>query len=832
MPDFIEDPIVEWAIRLLRAQTSGPLPAMEIDAALASEAFRFQQMGDRLAIIGGDARGLAYGITEIADRQRYARADAPQTLVPDESHEPATPVRGILRTFSSDVLDLPWFRSRDFWVGYLDELATSRFNRFQLAFGMQYNYSHDPVVVDNYLCFPYPFLIDVPGYDISVTGVSKDDREENVAALRAIGEECSRRGIGFQLGLWNHSLHSELGPAPSVRYRIEGLPEGEIARYTAAALPVLLREVPTISGLTFRVHYEGGVQEATRTDFWSTALSGLAQIERPISVDLHSKGVDGDLIRIATRSCHGRVQVSAKFWAEHEGLSYHQAAVRHLEQAQPDRDDDALRGITQGTRRFTRYGYGDFLRTDRTYDVLFRVWPGSQRFLLSADPLLFAGYARESVIGGSVGIEFMEPLSFRGRKTTGSGQRDLYLDGALTHGIDDWRKYRYYYRLLGRLLYEPSSDPEQWRRYLVHEFGDAAAGVESALSAAARVLPLVTTALGMSASNNFYWPEVPTNFPLAAAGGAGIYEFDTAEPKVWAGISPFDPELFDTTYQFVDGLLSETPSWRYTPIQVSDWLEELAAAAVSGIDEAESHTPDRDAPELRRVAVDVRIQAKLAEFYAARLRAGIRYALYQRTGDGVELSAAVGEYDAARMAMATVVGLAHGIYTTDIAFGDRPTERGTWADRLEQLEADLAMLRQELNTEVGAHDGNPRPIVIDKDELPMISHIPPETLSASEPIELRVSASVASVTALVRKLNQGEHYRAIDLREEGLGRFTEQIPPDIANGSYPVQYFFVIRPVNGRPQIYPGFDQTLTNRPYFVVEPARHDTQRWEERVR
>lgn len=820
MPDFTEDPIIEWASRLLLAETSeGARPALAIDPTMAREAFRFQQLGDRLTITGGSSNGLAYGITEIADRRRYARADVPRALVADETHSPATPVRGILRTFSSDVLDLPWFRSRAFWDSYLDELATSRFNRFQLALGMQYNYSHDPGVVDNYLCFPYPFLIDVPGCDVSVTGVSKHDREENLAALRTIGAECARRGISFQLGLWNHSLHCEPGPAPSVRYRIEGLPEAEIARYIAAALPVLLREVPTISGLTFRVHYEGGVREDNRTEFWSTALGGLALVERPITVDLHSKGVDHDLIEIATRSCSGRVQVSAKFWAEHEGLPYHQAAVRDMEQAQPARDDP-LRGITQGTRRFTRYGYGDFLRTDRSYDFLFRVWPGSQRFLLGADPLLFAGYAREAVIGGSVGVEFIEPLSFRGRKTTGSGQRDLYLDTRLTHGIDDWRKYRYYYRLLGRLLYEPSSDPEQWRRYLVHEFGDAAASVESALSSASRVLPLVTTALGMSASNNFYWPEVPTNFPLAAAAGAGVYEFDTAEPKVWGGISPFDPELFDTTYQFVDGLLSETPSWRYSPMDVCAWLEGLASTAVAEIDEAEIRARDKAAPELRRVAIDVRIQARLAEFYAARLRAGVRYALYERTGDHVELAAAIGEYEKARTAMAAIVALAEGVYTTDIAFGDRPTERGSWKDRLKQLDADLAMLRQELDATAGAEAGEPRPVFVGDGERPVINHSPPESFSPGESIELQLKADVVSVTALIRRLNQGEQYRAIDLSEEGKGTFVGQIPSDIADGSYPVQYFLVIRPLSGRPGIYPGFDQTLTNRPYFVVRPA------------
>ncbi len=47
--------------------------------------------------------------------------------------------------------------------------------------------------------------------------------------------------------------------------------------------------------------------------------------------------------------------------------------------------------VCEGTRPFTRYSYGDFLREDRPYDVVFRIWPGSQRMLLWGDPAMAAG---------------------------------------------------------------------------------------------------------------------------------------------------------------------------------------------------------------------------------------------------------------------------------------------------------------------------------------------------------------------------------------------------------------------------------------------------------
>lgn len=821
-------PVIDWASGVLRRvlPVDTTWPATAIDPALPGEAFRLSGDNGRrgLSVSGGDDVGVAYGLTEIADRLRYA--DDPSAALADietEEHRPHTRVRAMLRTFTSDVLDLAWLRSEEFWAGYLDELATNRINRFQLALGMQYNFSHDLDVVDNYLCFSYPFLIDVPGYQITVDGVDEAERAANLAALQHIGTQCARRGITFQLGLWNHSLHSELGAAPKLRYRVRGLSEDEVPGYTARALPQLLQAVPTISGITLRVHYEGGVPEGTRSEFWREALSGLPQVGRPVTVDVHSKGVDDDLLKLAESSSGARVQVSAKYWAEHMGLPYHQTAVRDLEKARPAKGDD-LRGITQNARRFTRYGYGDFLSADRSYEFLFRVWPGSQRFLLSADPGLLSGYARESVIGGALGLEWCEPLSFRGRKTSGSGNRDLYRDERLGNGIHDWKKYRYFYRLAGRLAYDPDADPSQWRRYLRGTFGEAAGDIEEALGNASRVLPLVTTALGMSASNNFYWPEVPTNFPLAHSGGAGRYDFDTAEPKLWGGISPFDPAIFDTTYDYVAAAERGELTGRYTPPEVAEWLDALADAALTALDSAQGRVLDPTDPEFSRVDVDVRIQAALARFYTARLRAGVRYAWHEHTGNAAELSAAIAEYDLGREAMASVIELAAGVYDDELCFGDRVTERGHWTDRLDQLDEDLAALRGELAALSTAADEPvgrlkaAEPVAVIGAPVP-IQHQKPTGFTAGEPLALRVQGELEAVELRYRHLNQGEPYRSSTMMCRD-GAFVGEISSDVTDGSFPIQYYFLVRPKAGQLQLSPGIGADLCGRPYHVVSQS------------
>ncbi|MFH5181879.1 helix-turn-helix transcriptional regulator [Paenibacillus sp. TAB 01] len=102
----------------------------------------------------------------------------------------------------------------------------------------------------------------------------------------------------------------------------------------------------------------------------------------------------------------------------------------------------------------------------------------------------------------------MEPLTYKARKDTGyPGGRDVYADPALKLGISDWKKYEYYYRLWGRLLFNPDTDPEVWRRYLRHEFAEAAEASEQALGFASRILPSVTVSHLPSAAHTVNWTE-------------------------------------------------------------------------------------------------------------------------------------------------------------------------------------------------------------------------------------------------------------------------------------------------------------------------------------
>src|SRR5215472_2812470 len=406
---------------------------------------------------------------------------------------------------------------------------------------------------------------------------------------------------------------------------------------------------------------------------------------------MHAKGIDSKMIDVAVETGMP-VKISAKYWAEHMGLGYHQAAIRELEMPRNDGKDQGIFSLSNGSRRFLRYGYGDLFQEGRRYDVLFRMWPGTQRLLLWGDPAIAAAYGRSAHFCGASGVEICEPLFFKGRQGSGlPGGRCAYIDASLNPIGGDFKKYEYTYRIWGRLLYRPETDPENWMRYLRTEFGAAGTSVENALSHASRVLPLITTAHLPSASNLGCWMELYTNMPIVE-GSAPVPYGDTAQPKRLGTVSPLDPELFSTIEEHAGELLQGQRSGKYSPVEVAQWLEDSVAVADRELGTAAERAPSRKSPEFRRLEEDVRIQIGLGQFFAAQLRSGVLFEIYRQTGDRTAREEALGAYRRARAAWVTMAERAQRVYRADITFGDAPVRRGHWIDRLPAIDKDLAAM--------------------------------------------------------------------------------------------------------------------------------------------
>ena len=777
-----------------------------------------------LVASGGGVRGLVYALTELAD----AVADDPNSALHPakaRSEKPANEVRSVMRSFTSAAEDKAWFHDRDFWRRYLSMLATQRFNRFNLAFGLGYDAPNR--LRDTYLYFAYPFLLGVPGYDVRATNLPDAERDQNLEMLRFVSDEAALRGLEFQLGLWTHAY--EWTNSPDANHVITGLTPQTQGPYSRDALALVLKECPAISGVTFRVHGESGVPEGSY-DLWKIIFDGCARKKDRLRIDMHAKGMTNEMIGVALDS-GSEFTISPKFWAEHMGLPYHQAAIRSTEMPVRAKGKGAF-SASEGARSFLRYGYGDLLAENRRYGIVHRIWPGTQRVLLWGDPAFAAGYGRAMSFCGSKGAEIFEPLSFKGREGSGnpSGDRSGYADVSLRPPGGDFEKYLVTYRFWGRMLYNPQADPQGWRRQFRRDYGPAAESAEVVLRHASRILPLVTTAHLPSASNNTFWPEMYTNMPIAENAGSGPYS-DTPSPKRFGTVSPLDPQLFYRIEDYVDARLQGKVDGRYSPVEVAQWLEDLSHSTFEHLAEAEKVATDLNAPAFRRMSIDVRVQGGLGRFFGQKLRAGVFFALFERTAEPAAKTEALRLYRSAREAWAGVVAVTQGVYVADLSYGDGPFKRGHWSDRLGAIDRDIAAVEATpIPVPAKAPFDPSRVAALLRDaaahpQRPAINatHVPPGPFQRGQPVALSLSFSPdheqAAVLLHYRRVNQSETWRTAPMQLAGRS-WQAEIPGLTTDSDFALQYYFEPTDPSGIAWIHPGLGSALARPPYLVLRQA------------
>lgn len=764
-----------------------------------------------LVASGADARGLSYALLDVADRLRHMPLDFALQASP-LTETPANAVRSVMRQFTSELLDKPWFYDREMWQAYLTMLAGHRFNRFHLAFGLGYDDLRQ--VADSYFLFLYPFLLSVPGYNVRATNLPDAERDRNLDTLRFISEQTVARGMDFQLGIWMHGYRWPT--SPRAQNTIEGLTAENHAVYCREALTAVLRACPAISSVALRIHGESGIAEGSY-DFWRTVFDGVKQCGRKVEIDLHAKGIDSTMIENALATGMP-VNLAPKYWAEHLGMPYHQAAIREVEMPVAGRAGAGLMTLSEGSRIATRYGYADLMRDDRRYTVRHRVFSGTQRILLSGDPANAAAYSRMFQFCGSIGADLMEPLTCRGRRGTGKpGTRTGYIDTTLEPRWD-WEKYTYWYRVWGRMLYSPNTRSEVFQRQL--GLSANAKALSSALAKASRILPIVTTSHLPSAACDAYWPEIYWNQPMSGEPQYNPYT-DTLAPKTFQNVSPLDPQLFSRMNEFAAELLTAQRSGKYSPVEVAQWLEDLA----DGAEKDMLRAGNPESVESRRLAIDIPMQVGLGRFFAAKFRSGVLYAIHQRTGAPRALEAALQAYRAARTAWAQVAAQAKAVYAPDLSSSDKTSERGQWLDRLAAIDGDIAHMEQHPATATVTGDlpvaaaiaqalGHPR-----RDPAPC-RHQPPAGFKPKQsvPVELTVDKGrkLDSARLYYRHVNQAEHWESVEMASRD-GVYRAAIPAAYTDSPYPLQYYCELKAAPDKAWLYPGFAEDKANLPYVVL---------------
>lgn len=305
---------------------------------------------------------------------------------------------------------------------------------------------------------------------------------------------------------------------------------------------------------------------------------------------------------------------------------------------------------------------------------------------------------------------------------------------------------------------------------------------------------------------------------------------DTPTPKCFGTVSPLDPQLFSTIVEHAADLLASRPNPKYSPIEVAQWLEDYTAASAQALNTARVQATSHTSPEFRRMEEDVLIQNGLGSFFAAKLRSGVLFEIYQQTGNPEAGQLALSQYEKAREAWATMSSRANSVYLPDITYGDIPMRRGHWNDRLPGIDKDIAAMQGKLQAapaSTGSAQTTKRAIraATGKPSRPSVHcvHTPPSSFRPGQPLPL--SLFIAGLTAhnaptsvhlYYRHVNQAERWLSVET-QRGHNGYSAEIPGDYTNSVYPLQYYFELQQEGDSAWLYPAFNSMLSNQPYYAV---------------
>ena len=224
------------------------------------------------------------------------------------------------------------------------------------------------------------------------------------------------------------------------------------------------------------------------------------------------------------------------------------------------------------------------------------------------------------------------------------------------------------------------------------------------------------------------------------------------------------------------------------------------------------------------------LEAGLGQFFAAKFRSGVLYAIHEKTGDRVALEEALKAYRNARRIFAQVGERAKPVYVADFTVGERPHLKGNWLDRLPAIDGDIADMTKRLEATPATESrqdrarkaveealGRPQRIAVP------VRHTAPANFRPGQALELLFSvdqgAELASATLYYRHVNQGERYETAEM-QASQNRYAAAIPASYTASPYPLQYYFELRNGPNQAWLHPGFSSDRMNQPYFVVRRA------------
>ncbi len=571
----------------------------KVDTAVGTESFKISSHKKTIKVTGGDAVGVMYGLLHIKEQLELGK-----TFIHETKESPYYSFRAIK-------FNLPWDSYREgealsqhmktcrdtfFWRSFLDMMAENRFNKLTL-----------------WNLHPFNYLVKTAKYP-EACGFSDGEMHQWEQFWKSLFRMAKDRGIETYLINWNVFVSPEFAKAHNVApYCIEnkyitdvGDTSEIIKDYTRECVREVIDKYSDLTGLGITLGEGMGGMTADEREEWllDSYIEGMRQASRkvkfihraPLSANKGSGGSTSSDVETMTRrtldtlSCmEGKITIELKYnWS-------HAYSCPQLVKVHGGKLSDAYWNPLP-----ENYELAWMMRNE---DFFVLRW-GQPAFIREHIALNSKAY----VSGYFVGSETYIPA------------KDYFTslpNTSFTYAFDrQWM----FYKLWGRLLYNPETSDGTFIEAFNQRFPDEGAQLFRAQSQVSRI-PLIIAS---------FW-NATWDYTLYSEGFLSLMD-NGGKIKLLSLKQFCDKRPMNPSYASIKEFLSNDPTeigGKVSPIELADSMDSFCASALLEMEKIDTAGKN----DLRYEVADIAAWANLGLYFSHKLRAATEYQQFLNSRD-------------------------------------------------------------------------------------------------------------------------------------------------------------------------------------------------------
>jgi hypothetical protein len=606
------------------------------DRRLKAEAFEIRNRQNTITVIGGDDRGIIYGVQALCEDVRNGMS---LTHIKDRSDSAHLPFRGIK-------FDLPWDTYRHsyaldlhketcadlkYWEAFLDMMSENRFNALTM-----------------WNLHPYTFLITPKNFP-EASPWNAEQMKKWKELFGGIFTMAKERGIDTYIIPFNIFVTPEFAKAHNValdnlehHHYVNGDTSDIIKRYTRECVTQMLNEYPDLTGMGLTLgEAMGGMIPQQREDWMKeTIIEGMRLANRtsklihriPFSGNTASLGATSIEMEQVTRNGIEREakmdRIEPPVWADLKFNWSHAHSTTTLIKVHG--------GKLYGTYWDPLPEKYKITWTARNEDFFCLRWGGSdfvREHIKTNTPAYVGGYF--------IGSETYIPA------------KDYFTNPEIKVNWNyAFERQWLFYKIWGRLLYSPSTPDDVFKNEFVRRYGKKAEVLFEASSLAGK------TPLRLASSFDCSW-----DFTLYSEGFMALNPDDKRVEYISIDRQINQPPL-DTSYvsilEYVNSITAKKAidKNKITPPMLASMLEKDCRKALHLV----KHVHPAGNTSLMFEIADIRTWANLGLFFSEKIKAGVELQTYRSIGNAVHKKNAVTHLEHALHYWDAIIGITRPLY--------------------------------------------------------------------------------------------------------------------------------------------------------------------------